>query len=317
MHKTISASELKEFVENNPKLVMRRESKRHPGLFVLKYKREVFYDNLWHLNPLLLRCRGLVVDKDYNVVVEPFIKIFNYGENGTTIDRDEMCVWVRKVNGFLGVATYDARYSDDLIYSTTGSLDSDFVDLIAKHVDPLKDKIMKQVVGSGLRTTFMFEICDETDPHIIAEEYGAWLIGARIFEDGPELLESSVDVVARLIGAKRPERGYARFSDIVKMANECQHEGFMVYSVHQGAGNGKALKIKSPYYLTQKLLARAGENKLIQLLNDPSSAKMKIDEEFYPLIDYISTHRGEFLLLDEQQRLKYMAEFIRDEYHKR
>jgi hypothetical protein len=307
----ISAPELKKFVEENPKLVVRRQSKRYPGLFVLKYGREVFYKNLWHVNPLLLECRGLVVDVDYNVIVKPFTKVFNYGENGTTIDRDEKCEWVRKVNGFLGVVTYDSRISTtDLIYSTTGSLDSDFVDLIAKHVEPLKGAILDNIVGSsGLKTTLLFEICDPADPHIIMEEPGAWLIGADLYY-GFKLREITIDIIATMIGAKRPEKGYGRFSEIVKMANECKHEGYMVY----GMESETALKIKSPYYLISKFLARAGDKKLMDtILSGDPSARSRIDEEFYPLIDHLATIAEEFKAMEEQQRIAYVQEYLKNE----
>jgi len=310
----ISPIELKKFVEENPKLVTRKESKRYPGLFVLKYGREVFYKNLWHVNPLLLECRGLVVDSDYNVIVKPFTKVFNYGENGTTIDRDEECTWARKVNGFLGVVTYDSTVKEDgLIYSTTGSLDSDFVDLIAKHVEPLKDAIMglTRVGVNKFKTTLMFEICDPSDPHIITEEEGAWLIGCDLHYDsissGDMAAETTLDYIAKMIGAKRAECGVGRFSDIVKMANECDHEGYMVYG-HQ---SGTALKIKSPYYLVTKFLARAGEKKLLStILSGDPSARERIDEEYYPLIDHLATIPGQFNEMDEQTRIAYVRKFL-------
>ena len=66
----IDIKKIREFVENNPGLVTRKESIRYPGLFVLKYKRKVFYDNLW--TPELQELRGLVVDEDWNIVVHPF-----------------------------------------------------------------------------------------------------------------------------------------------------------------------------------------------------------------------------------------------------
>lgn len=301
----IITSELKEFVENNPRLVNRRESKRHPGLFVLKYDRRVFYDNLWHLSPLLMECRGLVVDADYNVIIKPFTKVFNYQENGTTIDRDELCTIVRKVNGFMGVATYAPHISDKLIYSTTGSLDSDFVDLIAKHVDQYEERIKN--IGPG---SYIFEICDETDPHIIKEEEGAWLIGVSDMEyEDAAYREDWLKMAADCIGCKRPEhRIDVRFSDIVKMAQECQHEGYMVY----GNVSGTALKIKSPYYLTTKFLARAGDKKLMEGIfsNNINVARQKFDEEFYPLIDYLRSHGDSFLVVGEQDRIGIIRAFL-------
>lgn len=51
--------ELRKFVEENPKLVSMRTAGE--GLYVLKYKKNVFYDNLW--NDYLEECRGTIVDK--------------------------------------------------------------------------------------------------------------------------------------------------------------------------------------------------------------------------------------------------------------
>ena len=61
---------LKEFVENNPRLVRKKESTSYPGLYVLKYTRRVFYDSLW--NPYLEYCRGSVIDNDFILVSLPF-----------------------------------------------------------------------------------------------------------------------------------------------------------------------------------------------------------------------------------------------------
>ena len=119
----------KEWLEANKSLVTMKESKNYPGLFVIKYKNKVFYDNLW--TPELQQCRGLVLDAHYNVVVRPFDKIFNYMENGTTFDRDDVVTYTRKVNGFMGAMTYSEDHG--YIYSTTGSLDSDFALLVKKH----------------------------------------------------------------------------------------------------------------------------------------------------------------------------------------
>jgi hypothetical protein len=55
--------ELQKFVKENPKLVTMRETS--PGLFVLKYKRNVFYDNLW--NDYLEECRGTIVDENFSL----------------------------------------------------------------------------------------------------------------------------------------------------------------------------------------------------------------------------------------------------------
>ena len=75
----MTKEQMKNFVTNNPKLVTMKESKTYPGLYVLKYKRCVFYDALW--TPELELCRGTVVDKDFNIIISPFVKIYNRDGN--------------------------------------------------------------------------------------------------------------------------------------------------------------------------------------------------------------------------------------------
>lgn len=301
----ITKEKLREFVEANPKLVQRKESSRYPGLFVIKYKRNVFWDNLW--NDVLVECRGLVVDADWNIVVLPFTKIFNRGENGTDIDRNADVVAIRKVNGFMAAVTHVRGHG--AVVSTTGSLDSDFVTLAEKYIT---DQV-RAVAEANHGYTFIFEIVDPSDPHIIQEAPGAYLLGGRqLWAEGDymssEGVEVWLDIVARDMGVLRPEWSNARFSDVVESAKTCQHEGFVVYSKDQ------ALKIKSPYYLTSKFLARKSEDKLLRGLNDTQWFRTVVDEEYYPVIDYLVTIKEEFVALTEQERLAVVQAFIEGKY---
>lgn len=286
---------LKEFVENNPKLVVRRESHRYPGLFVLKYHRKVFYDALW--TPEIQEFRGMVVDADYNIVVHPFTKVFNRFEQGTDIDLDEEVVAVKKINGFMGVVT--VTNSHGVLYSTTGSLDSDFADLVRKHVPDT----------SGMRVgySYIFEICDETDPHIIPEKTGAYLIGMRDCHTGEMLSEQMLDDWAKALnihGWMRPSWAVCKFVHIVMAAKLCQHEGFMVY------GKDTSLKIKSPYYLVKKLLARMTEKRFENNWLDTQQMREIIDEEYFPLLAHIRENREEFRVMNEQDRLTFMRDYL-------
>lgn len=306
----INPQELKHLVENNPKLVSAKRSTRYPELRTLKYTRKVFYDTLWTAHPLLVECRGLVVDDDYNVVVKPFTKVFNYQENGTTIHRDELCRVVRKVNGFLGVAT---GWGGKTIFSTTGSLDSDFAVMTEKHLKNLW-------LPTG--TTMCFEICDPSDPHIIAEKHGAYLIGGH--HGNGWYSESMLDWFAsfekdattfydhngasNFAGVMRPEwHEDVRFSDVVALSKKAKNEGFMVY----GQKSGTVLKIKSPYYLFTKFMARMGVDRLTKGLENPQELKERryCDEEFYPVIDYLAGIREQFVAMDEQGRIACIRDF--------
>lgn len=288
----ITDLQLKEFAQAHPHLVMQKISNRHPDLFIVKYRNKVFYDNLW--TPELQEMRGLVVDGDWNVIARPFTKVFNRFENNTDIPLDEEVIAVRKVNGFLGCITLHKTYGT--IVSTTGSLDSDFVKLAEKHLLPLVNRHWEY------DTTYMFEIVDPEDPHIIHETEGAYLIGARIVSAGCSYTESELDAIHYLRQAMRPDWYRVPFGKVVEMTNRCQHEGFMVY------GKETTLKIKSPYYLAKKLFMRVRTENI----NDTWLAKAKtwIDEEYYPLVDHISANREQFAVLTPPERRVFIENFL-------
>ena len=116
------------------KLVTKKTYTEGPfaGLSVLKYKNNVFWDNLWHTDPRLLECRGMVVDSEDNVIILPFTKIFNRFENGKDLPMDKQICVPRKVNGFMAAA---GAYNGDWIVSTTGTPDSDFAHMAKERID--------------------------------------------------------------------------------------------------------------------------------------------------------------------------------------
>jgi hypothetical protein len=85
------------------------------------------------------------------------------------------------------------------------------------------------------------------------------------------------------------------------MTKECKHEGFVFYDE-----NGVGAKIKSPYYLTSKWVARNPRtDKLVDMKKD---IKHNIDEEYYPLVDAIRANIVEYTAMDEQARLAWIRE---------
>lgn len=212
---------------------------KYKGLSILKYSRKVFYNNLWNTDSRLLDCRGRVVDEEDNIIVNNFTKVFNLHENGTEVDPEKYIIAPRKVNGFLGCVTNTEKYG--VIYSTTGSLDSDYVKCIEKHVPEIK------ALDFPYGLTFMFEICDEDDPHIVEEVSGAYLIGIRT-SNGLLLQEGVLEVYAKWHGLKRPEVWKGKFKNLPAT----QMEGYMVREANTSAE--KVLcKIKSPHYLSKKM----------------------------------------------------------------
>ena len=285
-------------------VITRKESTRYPGLFVKKYTRRVFYDNLWNDYEGLTEARGHVELADGTTVIRPFTKIFNRNENGADIDYNEEVIAVRKVNGFMACATYVPQV-DGVVVSTTGSLDSDFVKMAEEYITPEIKGVIIKLSTKEHPVTFMFEIVHPNDPHIIKEEYGAYLIGGRYIDEtipyhSDHIVEDTLDILAsdEYMNVHRPDWKVCKFSEIVQEAKTCKHEGFVVY----GQSSKTALKIKSPYYLTLKAAARKVD---IMKLN-----RLIVDEEFYPLIEHLIEIEKDFNAMDEQSRLDYMKKYL-------
>lgn len=86
----------------DPKLATLKESQSYPGFAVAKYKRNVFYSNLW--NRQLEECRGTVFDMEMKK--SSFCRSAKSTTTASTpshrsSDDAEMCQAFRKVNGFM------------------------------------------------------------------------------------------------------------------------------------------------------------------------------------------------------------------------
>lgn len=274
------------------------------GLRVFKYHGRVFWDNMWERDPRLLECRGIVVDDDDNVVLHPFTKIFNRGENKTDLDPNRVVIEVVKVNGFMAGATV---HNGKWLVSTTGTLDSDYARLAETVINFDQDPTL---VNSKMWNSMdlMFEIVDPSDPHIVHEEPGAYLIGARMKDTGQMLSESALDALC-LPRWKRPDWRKCLFSDTVKSAKRCNHEGFIVRDVES---SDLLLKIKSPHYLAKKFFMRGGVKKCEAIWEHGDRVKRTIDEEYYPLLDYLRGNftKDEWTVIAEQDRRVHIENFL-------
>ena len=241
--------------------------------------------------------------------------MFNRFENGTDINRDEWCIGVQKINGFMASATYVPSL-DEVIVSTTGSLDSPFVDMAKKWIDAnpkVEKKIRDHYKDVGSPVTWMFEVCDPSDPHIVPEKFGLYLIGQRYVRDdypyfSTDDTEWMLDCDAQDMGVMRPSWRVARFSDFVQEVKTVRHEGFVIY----GPESRTVLKMKSPWYLSRKMIARMADKKFEEWL-DNGTLKEKVDEEFYDVVECLTIDpitRGQFMKMDEQGKLAWLTNFF-------
>lgn len=294
--------ELKEFVLNNPKLVTMRESISHPGLFVLKYSKRVFYDGLW--NNFLENCRGTIVDSEFNVVTRTFQKIYNFrveSQAPEIADSTDVTAY-EKTNGFfVALSSYNGR----MIVSTTGSTDSSFVDMAKEMMQlhmPLD--LWETQVNKHAGYTLMFEAVHPNDPHIVPETAGMYFLGARAntwdsITEGYGYINSIMwrNMAVYEFNCNPIACYYTTMGEVVAMSKEIKHEGFVIYTK-----DNQSTKIKSPHYLISKALAR---KKDIMSLN-----KQLVDEEYYPLVSHLNSMKDEFNAMPEQDRLAYIRNFL-------
>ena len=288
------------------------------GLAVYKYAKRVFYDNLWNEHPALLRARGIVFDLTAKLVQNPFTKVFNHHENGTEVDDNAKVVVTDKMNGYFTAASLHPSKYQELLVTTTGSLDSDFVKMSERFIrDERAQGPLLRVLNKNEPLSLLFEVVHPEDPHIVQQsksDYGLYLIGARPLKaDALEWTEEALDDLAEQLGScvKRPKWTRMRFGDLVELSRTANNvEGWMV---REDTPEQKTLmKKKSSWYLTTKLLGRLTEGKIKHMYTNPASFKERVDEEFFPLVDAIvqGTPVDTFIAMSDEQRVRFVADLI-------
>ena len=302
----MNAEELRNFVSKNPKLVSMKLV--DDDLYILKYRKTVFFNDLW--NEYIEECRGTVVDGAFNVVSRPFTKVYNYGieERAPKLSPDTLVTAYRKANGFMVAVTW---HRGDVLVSTTGSVESPFVDMakemMLKHMDWTDWRI---AVCAAYGLTLMFECVHPNDPHIIVEEPGMYFLGYRenswdsqVKGFGADIANHWEEYAEGTLNCKTVESYVLPLGELMKKVKTVRHEGFVFYTKDNASS-----KIKSPYYLTSKWVARNPRtDKLVDMKND---IKHKLDEEYYPLVDAIRANIEEYTAMGEQARLVWVRKFL-------
>lgn len=299
----MNIQDLRKFVEANPDLVDVRKSVVYPEYSVVKYKKKVFWDNLW--TPELEKCRGLVIDSNWNVISRPFNKIYNYGieDRAPVIDENILVKAERKINGFMVAVSWDTL-RQDIVISTTGSVDSPFVgmakqSLFSMHPDPYGFiKLFSQIPNE----THLFECVHEDDPHIVQEPVkGLYYLGTMMHNLEDDLVYSNHSIQMFF---HRPEVFMMKLKDLIELNKTVKHEGFVFMGMDEKEKFFYS-KMKSPYYLINKFFARK------KSVDDVVTHKAKeiFDEEYYPLIKEIENNQKYFTSLSEQERLAYICKF--------
>lgn len=285
MTSKLTVNDILNYAAENPKMLRVKECDN--GMRVLKYSHKAFYRGVW--DPELREARGLVIDAEDSIVAYPFSKAFGLGfeKDAGEFDDDEEVTIFRKINGFLGVIS---MHCGEYVFSTTGSIDSPFVQYIKDMVD---DDILKGVANYP-EHTHMFEVVHPDDPHIVVENCGMYYLGSRKKEIGSPIENLPMDCGLPV------ETARVTFGEAKKLANLAHHEGFMVY-----APDGRCGKLKAPYYVALKILARSNEHRVFS-----KGIMSRIDDQYSELLEHVRKFGSGFFELDAQSRLRLCRGFI-------
>ena len=128
---------------------------KHPSedIYIYNYSKSCAIEGVW--NEATLQCRGVIVDKDYNILSRPFDKFFNYEEieDKSSIHGGAARAY-EKIDGSLGITYW---IGDTPYIATRGSFNSDQA-VHATNILHTKYKDCFPLMRSLKDYTFLFEI---------------------------------------------------------------------------------------------------------------------------------------------------------------
>lgn len=162
-----------ELLDMNSEYINYHDHDKYP-LRIFCYNKRAFFNRESWDNPIVQKCRGVVVDTQTGKQVSfPFGKIFNVGERPET----ELSALIKlaettgfsiydKLNGHLSQVFF---YKGKMINTTKGRIcDSEFIDMDKKMLQRLNwDEFTEYYLN---KHTFMFESITDKDPHTLYKE---------------------------------------------------------------------------------------------------------------------------------------------------
>lgn len=206
-------------------------------------------------HPYVLECRGLILDKDFNVVARGFDRFFNFGEQGIvepdswdgfTVHQkaDGSNIKLYNHNGVWYAATSGTCFAESLVDSFANLT---FKSLVLKAMDcESEEEFQSKLSNLPTHLTYIFELTSLENRVVTRYTgYDLWLLAVRDIKSG-EYIEN-IHKISFNFRVKYPSKfllGSA--SECIEAAKELKdlEEGFVVYK-----DNIPFCKIKSPLYV--------------------------------------------------------------------
>lgn len=271
----------------------RVKAQRHPTLplTIYKYSTKTAYNREWNVTNL--RCRGLVLDEDGEIVVNSMPKFFNHSEpENEGLDKKAKYTVTDKLDGSL---IQVANWKGELIVTSSGSFTSAQAEKARKMLGTVYSRW-----NFDNRITYLFEIIYPENKIVL--DYGNQefmrLLAMRETATGKELTPDSeaFDVVEKTSKTIEEIEAELNRKDFINK------EGYVVHFE-----DGIRVKYKySKYMYLHKLVSGVNETFVWEHLRTKSDIKEVIDNVPDEIFNWFNVYRGN--LLNEYEMLKLRAE---------
>lgn len=284
------------------------------GLKVYKAGNFVVQDAVRGHEQYLAKAKGIVMDVAGNIVVHPLDKLPLYSTGLLPDSADSyQVVAAEKLHGYpVEVVRHPFKPGELLVTSEDG--------FAVRHLDYAKALVSGRTKSAMLKflsrrdVTLSIQVL-RNDSHSIlsyrTDQFGLYLVGVRgLEEDSLPWTEDEVDGVARDIGLRRASWFKATLGEVKKLNLASETEGFLVREYSREEKH--LFVLKSPSFLTKKLLAKLPDEKLPLLFKYPESFKKEVSEDLYALVDWVNANcdKESFLAMPMEARADALSKFV-------
>lgn len=232
------------------------EKNDHPSLplSIWNYSRECQYSGSW--DEITLKCRGLILDNEGNVIARAFDKFFNYEEVADQVPVKGDYVYVQeKLDGSLGILFH---YADDWHLATKGSFTSEQA---KKGMEIIKAK--HRMRNFLPQMTYLCEIIYPENRIVV--DYGGEerVIFIGVTSEGKELhwsMANSVLIASGIEDRVKTEQHFFFGPDLYRSLKEKQEKNREGYVLTFQPGNFR-MKIKFEEYVRLHRILTGFSNK--------------------------------------------------------
>ena len=267
------------------------------SLFIANYTPKVQYEKLW--TPEVMQCRGLIIDKNDNIIARPFPKFFNIEEHTPEEIPNEPFEVYEKLDGSLGILYF---YQDKPFIATRGSFESEQA---IKANEILQSKYSDFPFDT--RFTYLFEIIYPQNRIVV--DYGETedliLLSVIHTSSGNEFLPDNS-------GFPNKVRRYDGINDLSKLRDneEFNKEGFVIRFQ-----SGFRVKMKyAEYVRLHKIITQVSNKSIWEYLKTGQpfdEILKKVPDEFYNWVKQTKQKLEEDFII-----IKYCAINMYEEHYK-